>query len=40
VVERLTYHSEEGVYTIARFKAQQEHNLITIVYNFANIQAG
>lgn len=40
VVERLTYHSEESGYTIARLKAPRERDLITIVGNFANIQAG
>jgi exodeoxyribonuclease V alpha subunit len=40
VVERLTYHSEESGYTIARLKVPGEHDLITIVGNFANIQAG
>jgi exodeoxyribonuclease V alpha subunit len=40
VVERLTYHSEETGYTIARFKAPRTSELVTIVGNFANIQAG
>lgn len=40
VVERLTYHSEESGYTIARLKAPRTSELITIVGNFANIQAG
>lgn len=40
VVERLTYHSEETGYTVARLKAAQERDLITIVGSFANIQAG
>jgi exodeoxyribonuclease V alpha subunit len=40
VVERLTYHSEESGYTIARLKVPRERDLITIVGNFANIQAG
>jgi exodeoxyribonuclease V alpha subunit len=40
VVERLTFHSEESGYTIARLKAPRERDLITIVGNFANIQAG
>ncbi|HEY9641970.1 MAG TPA: ATP-dependent RecD-like DNA helicase [Coleofasciculaceae cyanobacterium] len=40
VVERLTYHSEETGYTIARFKAPRTSELLTIVGNFANIQAG
>jgi exodeoxyribonuclease V alpha subunit len=40
VVERLTYHSEESGYTVARLKTSQSHDLITIVGSFANIQAG
>ena len=40
VVERLTYHSEESGYTIARVKAPRTSELITIVGSFANIQAG
>lgn len=40
VVERLTYHSEESGYTIARIKPPAARDLVTIVGNFANIQAG
>ncbi|MBD3883373.1 ATP-dependent RecD-like DNA helicase [Phormidium tenue FACHB-886] len=40
VVERLTYHSEESGYTVARLKAPRTNELITIVGSFANIQAG
>lgn len=40
VVERLTYHSEESGYTVARLKAPRTRELITIVGSFANIQAG
>ena len=40
VVERLTYHSEESGYTVARFKAPRTSELVTITGNFANIQAG
>ncbi len=40
VVERLTYHSEESGYTVARLKAPRAQDLVTIVGNFANIQAG
>ena len=40
VVERLTYHSKESGYTVARLKAPKTSDLITIVGNFANIQAG
>lgn len=39
-MERLTYHSEETGYTVARFKAPRTSELLTIVGNFANIQAG
>ncbi len=40
VVERLTFHSEESGYTVARLKTSQSRDLITIVGSFANIQAG
>ncbi len=40
VVERLTYHSEESGYTVARLKTVQSCDLVTIVGSFANIQAG
>jgi len=40
VVERLTYHSEESGYSVARFKAPRTRELITIVGSFPNIQAG
>ncbi|MCU0565379.1 MAG: ATP-dependent RecD-like DNA helicase [Oculatellaceae cyanobacterium Prado106] len=40
VVERLTYHSAESGYTVARLKAPRAGELVTIVGNFANIQAG
>ena len=40
VVERLTYHSEESGYTVARLKAPRTSELITITGNFATIQAG
>lgn len=40
VIERLTFHSEETGYAIARLKAPKAAELITIVGNFANIQAG
>jgi exodeoxyribonuclease V alpha subunit len=40
VVERLTYHSEESGYTIARLKVPRTSELVTIVGNFASIQAG
>jgi exodeoxyribonuclease V alpha subunit len=40
VVERITYHSEETGYTIARLKAPCVSDLVTIVGNFANLQAG
>ncbi|MBD2098942.1 ATP-dependent RecD-like DNA helicase [Trichocoleus sp. FACHB-591] len=40
VVERLTFHSEESGYTIARLKAPRARDLVTIVGNFSSIQAG
>ncbi|WP_315874652.1 SF1B family DNA helicase RecD2 [Thermocoleostomius sinensis] len=40
MVERLTYHSEETGYTVARLKAPRTSELVTIVGSFANIQAG
>jgi exodeoxyribonuclease V alpha subunit len=40
VVERLTYHSQGSGYTVARIKASQTSELITIVGSFANIQPG
>lgn len=40
VVERLTFHSEESGYSIARLKTPSAFDLVTIVGNFANIQAG
>lgn len=40
VVERLTYHSAESGYTVARLKAPRTSELVTIVGNFATIQAG
>jgi len=40
VVERLTYHSEESGYSVARLKASAHKDLVTIVGSFPNIQAG
>jgi exodeoxyribonuclease V alpha subunit len=40
VVERLTYHSEESGYTVARLKAPRAREPITIIGNFAQIQPG
>lgn len=40
VVERLTYHSEESGYSVARLKAPRTRELVTIVGSFPNIQAG
>jgi exodeoxyribonuclease V alpha subunit len=40
VVERLTYHSAESGYTVARFKAPRASELMTIVGTFPNIQPG
>jgi exodeoxyribonuclease V alpha subunit len=40
VVERLTYHSSESGYSVARLKANGHKDLVTIVGSFPNIQAG
>ncbi|MBE9168680.1 ATP-dependent RecD-like DNA helicase [Pleurocapsales cyanobacterium LEGE 06147] len=40
VVERITYHAPESGYTVARLKVPRASDLVTIVGNFANIQAG
>jgi exodeoxyribonuclease V alpha subunit len=40
VVERITFHSEESGYTVARLQPPRARELTTIVGNFANIQAG
>ncbi len=40
VVERITFHSEESGYTVARLNTGNVKKLITIVGSFANIQAG
>ncbi len=40
VVERLTYHSSESGYSVARLKASGHQDLVTIVGSFPNIQAG
>lgn len=39
VTERMTFHSEDTGYAIARLKVPKSPDLITIVGNFANIQA-
>ena len=40
VVERITFHSSESGYTVARLNTGNVKKLITIVGSFANIQAG
>jgi exodeoxyribonuclease V alpha subunit len=40
VVERLTFHSADSGYTVARLKAPRSRDLVTIVGSFADIQAG
>ncbi len=40
VVERLTYHSAESGYRVARLKSSGHRDLVTIVGSFPNIQAG
>ncbi|MFN9859268.1 MAG: hypothetical protein ACK556_14430 [Pseudanabaena sp.] len=39
IIERLTFHSEETGYTVARLKVPKAQDLITVVGSFANIQA-
>jgi exodeoxyribonuclease V alpha subunit len=40
VVERITYHSDESGYTVARLQVPRFRDLVTIVGSFASIQAG
>jgi exodeoxyribonuclease V alpha subunit len=40
VVERITYHASESGYTVARLQSPRVRELVTVVGNFANIQAG
>ena len=40
VVERLTYHSEESGYTVARLQRPKVSELTTITGSFAGIQPG
>jgi len=40
VVERLTYHSSESGYSVARLKVIGDRDLVTIVGSFPNIQPG
>lgn len=40
VVERLTYHSPESGYSVARLKVSGQFDLVTIVGSFANLQPG
>lgn len=40
VIERITFHSEESGYTVARLNTGNLKQLTTIVGSFANIQAG
>ncbi|MBV8887739.1 MAG: ATP-dependent RecD-like DNA helicase [Chroococcidiopsidaceae cyanobacterium CP_BM_RX_35] len=40
VVERLTYHSPESGYSVARLKVSGDSDLVTIVGSFPNIQPG
>ena len=40
VIERITFHSEESGYTVARLNTGNVKQLITIVGRFPNIQAG
>ncbi len=40
IVERITYHGEQSGYTVARLKTPRARDLVTIVGNFPNLQAG
>ena len=40
IVERVTFHAEDSGYTVARFKAPGERDLITIIGRFPAIHAG
>ena len=40
IVERVTFHAEDSGYTVARFKAPGERDLITIIGRFPDIHAG
>ncbi len=40
VIDRLTFHSSETEYTVARLQTPTIKEPVTIVGNFANIQAG
>ncbi len=40
VIERITFHSSESGYTVARLNTGNVNQLITVVGSFANIQAG
>ena len=40
IIERITFHSEESGYTVARLQVPKATDLITIIGDFANIQAG
>jgi exodeoxyribonuclease V alpha subunit len=40
IVERVTFHSEESGYTVARLKVPSAHDLLTIVGSFPDIHAG
>src|SRR5579883_1880450 len=40
IIERVTFHSPESGYTVARLKVPSAHDLITIVGSFPDIHAG
>jgi len=40
IVERVTYHAEDSGYTVARLKAADHRDLVTIVGRFPDIHAG
>jgi len=40
VVERITFHSQQSGYTVARIQMPRVRDLVTVVGNFPNLQAG
>lgn len=40
IIERVTYHNSENGYTVAKLKVPREHDLVTLIGNFAQINAG
>ncbi len=40
IVKRIIFHSDESGYTVARLKVPRTQDLVTIIGNFAQIEAG